>query len=59
MTVNTDLGNLREFVADIPRPGTFFEKDQAVISVYGRGPDRGTALAMLDKHISTVRQYMR
>ena len=59
MTVNTDLGALREFIADIPRPGTFFEKDQAVVSVYGRGPDRGTALAMLDKHISTVRQYMR
>lgn len=59
MTVNTDLGALREFVADIPEPGTFFEKDQAVVSVYGRGPDRDTALAMLDKHISTVRQYMR
>ena len=59
MMVNTDLGAFREFVADIPWPGTFFEKDQAVVSVYGRGPDRGTALAMLDKHISTVRQYMR
>jgi predicted ATP-grasp superfamily ATP-dependent carboligase len=59
MTVNTDLGALREFVADIPWPGTFFEKDQAVVSVSGRGPDRSTALAMLDKHISTVRQYMR
>jgi predicted ATP-grasp superfamily ATP-dependent carboligase len=59
MTVNADLGALREFVADIPWPGTFFEKDQAVVSVYGRGPDRDAALAMLDKHISTVRQYMR
>jgi uncharacterized protein len=59
MTVNADLGALREFVADIPWPGTFFEKDQAVVSVYGHGPDRDTALAMLDKHISTVRQYMR
>jgi uncharacterized protein len=59
MTVNTDLGTLREFVADIPWPGTFFEKDQAVVSVYGRGRDRNAALAMLDKHISTVRQYMR
>jgi predicted ATP-grasp superfamily ATP-dependent carboligase len=46
-------------VADIPWPGTFFEKDQALVSVYGRGPTRDAALAMLDKHISTVRQYMR
>jgi predicted ATP-grasp superfamily ATP-dependent carboligase len=59
MTVNADLGMFREFVADIPWPGTFFEKDQAVVSVYGHGPDRHAALAMLDKHISTVRQYMR
>jgi predicted ATP-grasp superfamily ATP-dependent carboligase len=46
-------------VTDIPWPGTFFEKDQAIVSVYGRGPTRGAALALLDKHISTVRQYMR
>jgi len=59
MTVNADLGALREFVADIPWPGTFFEKGQAVVSVYGRGRTRSDALAMLDKHISTVRQYMR
>ena len=59
MTVNADLGALRGFVADIPWPGTFFEKDQAVVSVYGRGRDRDTTLALLDKHISTVRQYMR
>jgi predicted ATP-grasp superfamily ATP-dependent carboligase len=59
MTVNGDLGIFRDFVADIPWPGTSFEEDQAVVSVYGRGPDRDAALAMLDKHISTVRQYMR
>jgi uncharacterized protein len=59
MMVTADLGAFKEFVADIPWPGTFFEKDQAVVSVYGRGPTRGTALALLDKHISTVRQYMR
>jgi predicted ATP-grasp superfamily ATP-dependent carboligase len=59
MTVTADLVALKEFVADIPWPGTFFEKDQAIVSVYGHGPDRAAALAMLDKHISTVRQYMR
>jgi predicted ATP-grasp superfamily ATP-dependent carboligase len=59
MTVTADLGALREFVSDIPWPGTFFEKDQAVVSVSGRGPTRDAALALLDKHISIVRQYMR
>ncbi len=59
MIVNADLAIFRDFVADIPWPGTFFEEDQAVVSVYRRGPNRDAALAMLDKHISTVRQYMR
>ena len=59
LTVRADLGVLKEFVADIPLPGTFFEKGQAIVSVYGRGPTRDAALALLDKHISTVRQYMR
>ena len=59
MTLKADLGVLKEFVADIPWPGTFFEKEQAIVSVYGRGPTRDAALALLDKHISTVRQYMR
>ena len=57
--VSADLSKFREFVADIPWPGTVFEKDRALVSVYGRGPTRDAALAMLDKHISTVRQYMR
>lgn len=59
MAVKEDLGRLKEFVADIPWPGAFFEEGQAIVSVYGRGRDRTTALATLDKHISTVRQYMR
>jgi predicted ATP-grasp superfamily ATP-dependent carboligase len=59
MTVNADLGAHKAFVADIPWPGTFFVKDQALVSVYGRGPTLETALALLDKHISTVRQYIR
>lgn len=59
MTVNADLAGLREFVADIPWPGTFFEEEQAIVSVYGQGATRKAAQEMLDKHISTVRQYMR
>ena len=59
MTLHEDLGRFRDFAADIPWPGTFFEEEQAIVSIYGTGLDRGAALAMLDKHISTVRQYMR
>jgi hypothetical protein len=59
ITVREDLRHLAPVIADIPWPGTSFEKDQAVVSVYGQGPDRDAALGMLDKHISTVRQYMR
>ena len=59
MTVDADLSVLRDFVLDIPWPGTFFEEEQAVVSVTGSGPTRAAALAVLDKHITTVRQYMR
>jgi predicted ATP-grasp superfamily ATP-dependent carboligase len=59
LVIKDDLKKLHPVVADIPWPGTFFEKDQAVVSVYGWGATRKGALAVLDKHISTVRQYMR
>lgn len=59
ITINTDLSKFRSFVADIPWPGTSFEEEQALVSVYGWGPDHDSARAMLDKHITTVRQYMR
>ena len=59
MTLTSDLAPLREFVVDIPWPGTFFEAGQAIVSVSAQGPDRETVIALLDKHITTVRQYMR
>ncbi|NMB78653.1 MAG: ATP-grasp domain-containing protein [Methanomicrobiales archaeon] len=59
MTVNADLSHLKGIVADIPWPGTSLEEEQAIVSVYGWGPDRDSAMALLDKHITTVRQYMR
>ena len=58
-TITNDLSQLKEFISDIPWPGTFFEKDQAMVSVHGLGPTRAEAYALLDKHITTVRQYMR
>jgi len=59
LTIRADLKHLKNFVADIPWPDTFFEEEQAIVSVYGWGETRDTALNMLDKHITTVRQYMR
>jgi hypothetical protein len=50
--------NLLPFVADVPWPGTMIEKGGAIVSVYGWGRSRGDAILMLDKHISTVQQYI-
>ena len=59
LTITADLKHLAPYVSDIPWPGTFFEKDQALISVFGWGETREGAISLLDKHISTVRQYIR
>ena len=59
LTITADLKHLVPCVADIPWPGTFFEADQALISVFGWGPTREAAVSLLDKHISIVRQYIR
>jgi hypothetical protein len=59
LTITTDLKDLASCIADIPWPGSSFETDQALVSVYGWGQTREAALCMLDKHISTVRQYIR
>lgn len=59
LRLDADLAPLRAFVSDIPWPGTFFEKGQALVSVSAEGPTRDAALLLLDKHITTVRQYMR
>lgn len=59
LTVHGDLARFRTSAADIPWPGTFFEEGQAIVSVFGSGASRDAALAMLDKHISTILQYMR
>jgi uncharacterized protein len=59
LVVAKDLLPYSSFISDIPWPGASFEKGEAVASVYGTGPDRDTALQVLDKHISTVRQYIK
>jgi predicted ATP-grasp superfamily ATP-dependent carboligase len=59
LTITSDLKDLASYVADIPWPGSSFEAGQALVSVYGWGPTREAAFCLLDKHISTVRQYIR
>lgn len=59
LILTADLKHLASFVADIPWPGTSFETGQALVSVYGWGKTREAAFSLLDKHISTVRQYIR
>ncbi len=46
------------FIADIPWAGSLVESGGAIVSIYGWGPSRRDALLMLDKHISTVQQYI-
>jgi uncharacterized protein len=58
MTLDADLKDLAPLVSDIPWPGTFFEEEQAIVSVSGTGSTRDEALSALDKNISTVRQYI-
>jgi hypothetical protein len=59
ITIKSDLKHLASYIADIPWPQTFFEEGQALVSVFGWGRTRQDAFALLDKHISTVRQYIR
>jgi hypothetical protein len=58
-TIHADLKDLKTYIADIPPPGSSFEAGQALVSVYGWGETREAAGALLDKHISTVKQYIR
>ena len=57
LLVGRDVSSL-SFVADVPWKGSVVEKGGAIVSVYGWGPSRRDAILMLDKHISTVQQYI-
>ena len=59
LTITSDMKDLASYVADIPWPGSSFEAGQAIVSVYGWGLTRDAAFLLLDKHISTVQQYIR
>jgi predicted ATP-grasp superfamily ATP-dependent carboligase len=58
MTIRQNIAGLSPVVADIPWPGTELERGQAVVSVFGSGRTRESALLDLDKNITTVRQYL-
>jgi predicted ATP-grasp superfamily ATP-dependent carboligase len=57
--LRANLKHHSPIIADIPWPETFFEKDQAITSVYGWGETREAALTRLDKNITTIQQYLR
>ncbi len=59
ITIKHDLKHLKSCIADIPHLNTSFEAGQALVSVYGWGSTRKEAFFLLDKHISTVKQYIR
>lgn len=59
ITIKDDLKHLKSCIADIPHPNASFEAGQALVSVYGWGATREAAFSLLDKHISTVKQYIR
>ncbi len=59
ITIKENLKHLKSCIADIPHPDTSFEEGQALVSVYGWGSTRKAAFSLLDKHISTVKQYIR
>ena len=52
------LDRFGAIAADIPPPGTEFDEGDAIISVFGYGRSRESALRMLDNHISLIRQYL-
>jgi len=58
LTVHADLSRFSDVCADIPWPGTEIEEGSAVVSVYGQGPDRAAACAMLDRNITRLRTYI-
>ncbi len=58
LTMQKDLSGLIPAVADIPAISTRFETGDAVISVYGEGPDEASAREALDKTIKAVCLYM-
>jgi uncharacterized protein len=58
MMIRSDLRRLSPIIADIPWPDTFLEKGQAITSVFGWGGTREAALALLDKNIKMVQQYL-
>ncbi len=60
MTVNADLGAVQGVLLPIfPGRGRFLKKGRQLSACTAGVPTRDDALALLDKHISTVRQYMR
>ncbi|HVN66172.1 MAG TPA: ATP-grasp domain-containing protein [Methanomicrobiales archaeon] len=59
LVLSEDLSRFAPRVADIPWPGTSFEEGQAVVSLFGTGPDREAALRDLASTLNKLERYMR
>lgn len=59
IVVKKDLTHFAPSVADIPWPGTRFEKGNAIVSVFGHGSTRDAAETMLNKNITAIRRYVQ
>ena len=58
LVVKEDLSRFAPRIADIPWPGTSFEENQAVVSVFGTGRNRREALQDLDNTLNKLKRYM-
>lgn len=59
MTIEKDLSCLKDFITDIPMPGTFFEEGEVMFSVTGFGKNRADAMSSLDKNIRSALQHIK
>lgn len=54
------VGNmLKPGLADIPKAGNTFERGEAIVSVLGHGPTRGTAVSMLKENLKFAKSKVK
>lgn len=50
---------LRPMIADVPKPGSVFGPDEAIVTITGNGATRSDASAMLKKNLSFVKKNLK
>jgi len=59
VTITKDLLCLKDFITDIPYPGTVYEEGMVMFSVMGKGGTVEEALESLDKNIRVATKYIK